>query len=395
MRRAHTTLVACLVAVVAALAALATAAPTRAHAQDLVRSAAGRSAIVYPVERWALRMDHSHPAHRVLACVRCHVAAPTSRVARDVLVPREAACAPCHDGDTNRQAPSRERCGRCHVGYGAAGALDVPRSTMPVARILFSHAAHTTRGMVCLDCHENVRRVTLATRANLPTMRSCLRCHGGATPSAPTACATCHLTMPDGRLRTRYPEGSFVPPALLGMRHGADWLVRHRWVAADEGPTCASCHRESDCTDCHDGRVRPPRVHPNDFLTIHPQLARRGSPRCTSCHVTQSFCLECHARLGVALIASPLTRATGRFHPPDAIWVRGGAHVREARRSLESCASCHAERDCIVCHGATGIGSGGLSPHPRAYHAICADALRANARACASCHGDPSSLRCD
>lgn len=385
-------------AVFAALVAMTLAQSARA--QDGGRPRAAVSPIVFPLEHLALRMDHSHPAHRVLACERCHVAARTSRVARDFLVPPESACAPCHDADTTRSAPAAERCGRCHIGYGARGPLDVPRSILPVARLRFSHAAHGARGMVCSDCHEGVRNTTVATRANLPTMRSCLRCHGGAAPSAPTACRTCHLTLPDGRLRTSFAEGTLTPPAWLGMRHDADWLVRHRWVAADDGNACASCHRERDCTDCHDGRVRPPRVHPNDFLTIHPQLARRGAPRCTSCHVTQSFCLECHARLGVSPIAAPLARATTRFHPPESVWVRGGAggaHAREARRSLESCASCHAERDCIVCHGGLGIGPGTSSPHPPSFRTRCGDLLRANARACVSCHGDLSTLagRCE
>ena len=31
----------------------------------------GRSTIVYPPQRIAIRMDHSHPAHRTLECARC------------------------------------------------------------------------------------------------------------------------------------------------------------------------------------------------------------------------------------------------------------------------------------------------------------------------------------
>jgi hypothetical protein len=177
------------------------------------------------------------------------------------------------------------------------------------------------------------------------------------------------------------------------MHHDSDWLVRHRWVAADHGTECAACHQERECVACHDGRVRPPRVHPGDFLTTHPVMARRDEPRCTSCHATQHFCNECHARLGLASIAAPAVAATGRYHPPADVWIRGPVrHAVEARRSMTTCTSCHVERDCVQCHGALGIGAG-LSPHPPGFASRCRSALDHNARACGMCHGDVEALR--
>ncbi len=371
--------------------------PRRASADH-----AGRSAIVYPPQRIALRMDHAHPAHRELPCVRCHASAPTSRDAHDRLIPVESSCNPCHAAQTERSAPDAARCGTCHVGYGADGTRVVPASSFPSPRLRFSHATHARLGTTCESCHAGVRDARLATRDHLPGMRQCLTCHGGArsdgtrapgatpTRTAPDACETCHLTEPDGVLRTRFPEGTLTPPDwLLGMGHDADWIVRHRWVGADQGAACASCHRESECADCHDGRVRPRAIHPNDYLTIHPQEARREPTRCASCHTTQRFCTECHARLGLASIAAPAVRETGRYHPPPAAWER--AHGLEAKRSLNACVSCHAERDCVGCHGAIGVG-GGLSPHPPGFAARCASLLAANPRACVTCHGDVGAL---
>ena len=177
------------------------------------------------------------------------------------------------------------------------------------------------------------------------------------------------------------------------MRHDHEWLVRHRWVAADQGRMCAQCHQESDCTDCHDGRVRPQRIHPGDYLTIHPAQARRDQPRCTSCHQTTRFCGECHARLGLSTISAPVVRASSRFHPPAAMWVRGPTqHGIEARRAMNTCASCHAEQDCVACHGALGIGAG-VSPHPPGFDMSCGRALEQNDRACRTCHGDLEALR--
>ncbi|MBX3249443.1 MAG: cytochrome c3 family protein [Myxococcales bacterium] len=353
-----------------------------------------RSRVVYPPQRIALRMNHAHPAHARLRCERCHEGASQSERARDSLLPREASCAPCHDADLDREHASEARCGRCHVGEELGdGSFEVAPSSFPPARLNFSHRAHARLGVGCVDCHEGVQEASLATRAHLPTMRSCFRCHGRdgvgrQVEGASSACQTCHLTQSDGRLRTSYPEGELLPPDWLhGMVHDRDFLVRHRWVAADSGDACTSCHAERECADCHDGRVRPESVHPNDYLTTHATEARRDTPRCASCHTTQRFCTECHARLGLSPMASPGAAAGRAFHPPG--FVR--AHGDEARRAMSTCASCHAERDCVRCHGATGIGAG-ISPHPPGFAATCRGALERNARACITCHGDVSAL---
>ncbi|MGE0785886.1 MAG: cytochrome c3 family protein [Sandaracinaceae bacterium] len=356
----------------------------------------GPSPIVYPPQRIALRMDHSLEVHRNLRCVRCHVGAGVSDHARDLLIPREDACRPCHDAELDRGGPDlAARCSVCHVGYAEGEA--VPMSDFPTARIAFSHREHVDRGMRCRTCHEGVERATVADRRHLPTMRQCFECHGppgfSVNASAPGRCDTCHSSRPDGSLHTRFAEGTMNPPSwLFDMRHDHEWLVRHRWVAADEGGRCASCHQESDCADCHDGRVRPRRVHPGDYLSTHVVSARRDQPRCQSCHEVARFCTECHARLGLSPMAAPDVRTARAYHPPRAVWTEGpNLHALEATRAMNACASCHAERDCVVCHGSLGIGAG-VSPHPPGFAMGCRDALERNARACVTCHGDASAL---
>ncbi|MCB9624322.1 MAG: cytochrome c3 family protein [Sandaracinus sp.] len=175
----------------------------------------------------------------------------------------------------------------------------------------FSHATHAREGVRCLDCHEGVTRSALATTSHLPTMESCFRCHGGdGLASSRAGCTDDVRHVPPHALgraaSNELPEGELVPPAWLhGMLHDRDFLVRHRWVAADASEACASCHAERECADCHDGRTRPQSVHPNDYLTTHPTEALRGTPRCESCHTTQRFCTECHARLGLSTMSSP------------------------------------------------------------------------------------------
>ncbi len=365
-----------------------------AHSGDL-----SVSPIVFPAAEGFIRAAHDHPAHQRLRCERCHVGATDSTRAADVLAPREESCGSCHDDLMDRRRASAERCGYCHEGYGtgegARGESAVRLPDRPQPRIHFSHQVHARNGVRCLACHARVdQEGDVPGARHLPTMESCHRCHGGPSPTAPSACATCHVALPDGRVRSHFPEGNLNPPAWLsGMNHDPDFLVRHRWVGADNGEACASCHEENDCSDCHDGRIRPGnRVHPNDYLTIHPQMARRDDHQCTSCHSTQSFCLECHARLGISSVSAPDVRSPSRYHPPPSVWLRGPVlHGREARRSMTTCTSCHTENDCVGCHGVSGIGSG-ISPHPPGFRANCGRLLRSNDRACRSCHGDTAAL---
>ena len=357
----------------------------------------GASQLILPVQPPAVRAAHDHPAHRALRCVRCHVRAGTSTNSRDSLRPPETACAECHAESIDRaQAHTSERCGLCHAGYVPPPAELIPAPAAALPRLRFSHRAHVQRAMRCLSCHAGADRDD---GRHLPTMRECFTCHAppglGPSAAAPSTCDTCHLADPDGVLRTRFADGWMNPPAWMSdMRHDAEWIVRHRWIGADRGSLCQSCHRESDCTDCHDGRVRPRGVHPGDFLSTHVSHARRDQPRCASCHTYARFCLECHSRLGLAPISAPDVRGLRRYHPAPEAWTRGpNLHAIEARRSLSSCVSCHAESDCVVCHGSRGLGGAGLSPHPPGFANGCATPLAQNARACVTCHGDLEALR--
>ena len=111
--------------------------------------------------------------------------------------------------------------------------------------------------------------------------------------------------------------------------------------------------------------------------------------KCQSCHREQSFCLDCHMRVGVSESSPPGSKESGRFHPPKSIWsdppMRPGHHGFEAERNLNACVSCHIERDCVVCHGALGVG-GGFDPHQNGFVAGCRTQFRRNPRPCFVCH---------
>jgi hypothetical protein len=194
-------------------------------------------------------------------------------------------------------------------------------------------------------------------------------------------------------VQTAYGSQFLIPPRWLhAAAHDADWIERHKTVAADDSAFCGSCHTSKECADCHDGNVRPRKVHPNDWLSMHPQAARTDNPHCTSCHNEQTFCADCHRRVGVARDSPSGNRPPGRrFHPPPIEWTtapRGpNHHSWEAERNLNACVSCHTERDCATCHATKGVaGGGGVDPHPAGFSSRCGAALRQNPRPCYVCH---------
>lgn len=391
----------------------------------------GPSFAIYPPESIPLRFSHQKHLGRGMACTDCHDRARTSTRAADRLVPSGAACDRCHGSDhggarvQNRTGRADGACSFCHTGHRRDGEVDVvPRVVLPAANLIFNHAVHAARGIDCARCHGAVEKAELATRDHLPRMQGCLECHRGAgaggseasatvtgavsTPSqtASDACSTCHLSEA-GRLKTRFPSGYLMPPRWLrNAEHGADWIERHRRVAGEDSRFCSNCHAEKECAGCHDGRVRPRSVHPNDYLSLHPIAARQDGASCTSCHHQQSFCLGCHQRVGVAQ-SGPLENfvTRGRFHPPRAVWTDGPRsrrhHAWEAQRNLNTCTSCHSERDCATCHATRRVGGdvrsgGGVNPHPPGFRNRCGRPLRQNPRACFFCHGptDPTLLAC-
>jgi len=391
---------ACGIAAALALGGKAIAAGDEASKTSAVES--GPSPIIYPPQELPLRFSHEkHLAFGTLSCIDCHVEATTSTEAADVMLPKPRLCDSCHGSDHSNLAAVEAgssimgSCGTCHVGWREEDGNRVARVIIPAPNLRFSHKAHADRNIGCAQCHGNVEKLDMVTREQLPRMRDCLRCHHMPEPSRGAAkgeCITCHLTEMDGTMRTDFPNGKLLPPAWLGgAQHDADFLFRHRFLAAQNAQLCSSCHTEDFCTDCHDGRIRPRSFHPNDWLSMHAVAAFQDQPRCTSCHNQQSFCLVCHQRAGVVMSGPhAVDRGRGeRFHPPGFadFGARGpGHHAFEAMRNLNACVSCHTERDCATCHASVGRRGLGVNPHGAGFTARCGAAFRRNPRPCLVCH---------
>jgi hypothetical protein len=197
-------------------------------------------------------------------------------------------------------------------------------------------------------------------------------------------CLTCHIGSPQVAAGF-FPASSGQAVGMPVRRHapmshdGGNYRERHALAAVATPQTCAACHVRSDCLDCH----RPgaasgaPGYHAADFLSRHAAEAYSRATSCSDCHSATAFCASCHKNAGLA-VDGPLGRG---YHDAKRFFLAG--HGLAARQSLESCVSCHTERDCLACHSAAGAQR--FSPHGPDFNAARMKAR--NPDMCAVCHG--------
>ena len=332
---------------------------------------------------------HAHQAqdHTLDAdCATCHVplaetALPTERIAA---LPRPAdherpgfileahgaragsgtaACSVCH---------TRERCTSCHVNAASVAAIgEVPAA--PARLQLPGFEAHYPE-----PASHDVAWFE-RTHGDVASAGECAACH------TRESCTTCHVGLPNALLAALPARADGAAPGVTLERvapitHAAPgFAADHGPLAAADGAACSQCHTANACADCHDAPARPV-YHPADFALRHSTAAYGGRLECSNCHDVRVFCQECHQKSGFQAVG----RLGPGFHTAEPLWLlrHGGA----ARRGLESCTTCHTQRNCLQCHST--LGAFQVSPHGRDF-----DARRAqerNAAICRACHvGDP------
>ena len=380
----------------------------------------GPDPVIFPRQQVPIYFNHDYHVRKPapgstdkgegLACDFCHENVGDQTEAKGQDIPGHSSCDSCHGewiGEAGRPAP-RAECARCHKDLAGptetatrAGSL-----VIPPPNIIFAHKTHVDAKIACTDCHARVPSKTVATRDDYPTMDRCIACHKERGVS--TACKTCHLSGPSGRLITHLPSGELEPRRLHSFAiHSGEFLRNHAIPAQRQKDYCASCHSEADCLQCHDGVSRDVRYHPGDWISTHSIRSRKDDPRCQSCHRVQSFCLDCHVRSGVATVSAldaTIVRRTVRRdaagkvdgpHPmSDAGWLDPTSknfHGFHAQRSIQACASCHQEQYCLSCHSSSFPGTPGTSqganPHgPNPQRLRGSSAQKHNARMCLKCH---------
>jgi hypothetical protein len=306
-----------------------------------------------------------------VACNACHAdiekADRLEQGVRHVKIPanpsKNDACSGCHDTDPK---------------------LTLPKRTRPF-RISFSHADHLGRVKDCGACHKALPDKGDAV-AKTPPMDSCTACHNHQADFNEARCMPCHTD-----LKGYAPVSAF--------RHEGDWLRAHGPLARPTAESCAQCHDQTYCAECHAAQTTPARpsviypeavgrtfIHRGDYVSRHMIEARANGASCRRCHGSQ-FCDACHEQQGVS-DALRLTGSGRDPHPPNFFPQHGDA----ARRDITSCAGCHdngARSFCVECHGFTatgGLRSGG-NPHPPSWTDRHDRGDIADNDMCKVCHG--------
>ena len=346
-------------------------------------------------------------------CLYCH-----GYIAPHVEVASEA-CATCHVRLTDAPGLTREDIARFprpqshrapdFLRRGHARAAKGPHGSSGPLAVAASCATCHARNL-CIGCHVNapespvIRALALddrspgfATSPPVPASHAApgfLRAHGRDAQRANASCATCHTreSCVTCHLGTPPRAVAVLPAAGPGRAAGArttraapsshtrEFREGHGAEANARPTTCETCHVRSTCLECHrpDGG-RQVSYHPPAFLTRHPSSAYAREANCTDCHNPAQFCQSCHQQAG--LVAASRIGRRG-YH--DAFRGFSLGHGQAARQSLESCASCHAERDCTACHSAVN-GGFRFSPHGPGFNA--ARVRSKNPSVCVACHG--------
>ncbi|OGU04123.1 MAG: hypothetical protein A2085_00995 [Gemmatimonadetes bacterium GWC2_71_10] len=368
----------------------------------------------------ATNVRFTHPAHPPIPCESCHAASDTA-APMDVGRARPDRCVSCHAPEAESHL-AQTSCGPCHGSIGAARDLavaDIARFPQPPSHDsswVFRHRDQATSPTCatcharqwCASCHVNAPRVA-AIQALEPDDRVAalarsrhvvypqpashrtagfLRTHGLTARAGAAACANCHtrescLTCHRQEERLagiaalpRQVRGGARGVDLEGMRppdHAPDFQLSHRTAAAAGEAVCGRCHAPSYCATCHAGAAAPV-FHGSNFVERHSETAYTGGNDCSACHQRETFCVSCHRTTGQARTGAPL----GQFHNNQPYWIFG--HGGVARRAVETCASCHQQRDCLQCHSASRGWK--VNPHGRGFDAGAAGRNQAMCRLC-------------
>jgi len=339
---------------------------------------------VYPTPSGALRF--SHKAHTGLECLRCHPDAAGSTRVSERLLPEEKLCADCHGDKLRKTAnePGDEaRCAFCHADFDPLNRERPSRIGWPEARLHFPHDQHVQRMIACDTCHVGIAESNTLGR-HLPKESLCLSCHPKASDG--NNCRLCHTGQVGPGITTDF-KGERLAPSQGRLAHQGDWTKRHALESRMNRESCRPCHSQNECNRCHDGVMKPMRVHPEDYATMHPIDARQNEMRCKSCHRFQSSCLDCHKKLGVTADAERKS-ARVRIHPEGFGACVAGAnhHAFQARRNLAVCISCHQENDCLACHKSGAACGGAVNIHGHLSDSELSRMQAKNPRACRKCH---------
>lgn len=280
----------------------------------------------------------------------------------------EARCATCHVQD---------QCATCHVNAVRVNEIQrlLPEPAgRPFPEIEAHYPTPATHEVDRFDWeHVGVAEADGANCATCHTEDSCRSCHIEPVPSPVQGLVPAALS--------RAPGAEVVVTA-PDSHENAFFFERHGIVAGSTSSSCATCHEpESFCGSCHESVARGGvGYHDPGYVLSHAAEAASGIAECSTCHDATAFCQSCHAEVGL--------QSRGRlgpgYHDAEPLWLL--RHPQAARQQLETCTTCHTQRDCLQCHSQ--VGAFQISPHGPGFDARAA--WERNPVVCRACHlGSP------
>ena len=263
-----------------------------------------------------LKFSHAAHVEQGLACTGCHgdLEQEGVRLATRDQLPRMRLCLECHDGQK-----ADDECATCHLTE-----VGVLRTALPEGPL-------SPSGVVFGDAHGG----------------DFLERHGAAASRDEDYCGSCHRKSFCSDCHT-----GVVKPADF---HDGDYVLTHAVDARRNTPDCSTCHRkQSFCVGCHERtgvgvRVESAfdqddpelRFHPDNWVSLvdlgsnrHAREARANLDTCASCH-REEDCQQCHT----AELGSP------RISPHGAGWANSARCEALARKNARMCLRCHVDAD--------------------------------------------------
>jgi hypothetical protein len=284
----------------------------------------------------------------------CHAKIESSSSLADANLPQTSVCKDCHDDKV------------------------APKESTAAPRLTFAHEIHVPQVEKCDHCHKKLPEPGEPRVA--PAMAVCTSCHNHAEDFAQARCAPCHVDLKTFDL---VPESAFS--------HQGDWIRAHGSLTRTSAATCATCHDQTYCAECHAAQTTPLRpsirfpesvergfIHRGDYVSRHMVDAGANPASCARCHGS-AFCTACHTLQGLT------SQAANVYDPHPGGWTAGTAHGRAARNNILACAGCHdngADAICVACHRPGGVGG---NPHPSRFLDKYDDADRSKPP-CSACH---------
>ncbi len=251
--------------------------------------------------------------HTQERCTSCHVDADAvpaiaelPRAPASLELPRFAAhyfAPPSHEAtgflDNHGELAGMESCSTCHTRNDCAACHTVSLPAMAAA----------------LPAAAEVRAPGVLLEPKVPTshqLASFSMEHGAQAAADPSSCTSCHTRTECSDCHEAASVQAALPAALAGPTfHPPNYLARHSAEAWGRQLECSSCHETAAfCRGCHQqagmgstgalGRGYHD-AEPN-WLLRHGRPARHALESCASCH-QQSDCIQCHSVLGAFKIS--------------------------------------------------------------------------------------------